>query len=216
MRKVLFLAVLTTMVLSCGQNKKSDNATKKMDEAPAKVEKKVEEQAMPSKVLSSEFSWVGSKLTEDHTGTLKAIELSYEIQEGMFTKGEFVLDMNSIACTDIKDAKSNADLVGHLKNEDFFHAEKFPKAFFTFESVEKKENHYVAKGKLTIKGITIDEEIVFTKEGDEKAPEAIVGQLDFDRTKFGITYKSKNFFKSLGDKFIKDIIVIQGKFRISK
>jgi len=44
----------------------------------------------------------------------------------------------------------------HLKSDDFFHAEQYPKMTFTSSSVEQKGEQYFAHGTLTIKGITKD------------------------------------------------------------
>jgi polyisoprenoid-binding protein YceI len=44
----------------------------------------------------------------------------------------------------------------HLKSDDFFHAEQYPKMSFTSSSVEKKGEQYFAHGTLMIKGITKD------------------------------------------------------------
>lgn len=44
----------------------------------------------------------------------------------------------------------------HLKSQDFFHAEQYPKMSFTSSSIEKKGEQYFAHGTLTIKGITKD------------------------------------------------------------
>ena len=53
------------------------------------------------------------------------------------------------------------------------------------------------KGSLTIKGKTQPVEFPYYKKGN-----TYTGTVNFDRTKFGIIYGSKNFFKNLGDKVI--------------
>ena len=54
----------------------------------------------------------------------------------------------------------------HLKSDDFFHAEQYPKMTFTGSSVEKKGDQYFAHGTLTIKGITKDVSFqMVTKDG---------------------------------------------------
>ena len=43
----------------------------------------------------------------------------------------------------------------HLKNDDFFNAEKYPKITFKSTSIEKKsDNEYSLKGNLTIRDVT--------------------------------------------------------------
>ena len=46
--------------------------------------------------------------------------------------GEIVIDKHSITCYDITYEGSNKALVSHLKNEDFFDVENFPRAIFKF------------------------------------------------------------------------------------
>ena len=41
------------------------------------------------------------------------------------------------------------------------------------------------------------------------------GTLTFDRTKFGMIYKSGNFFKDIGDKAIHDEVVLNFKVVLS-
>ena len=51
----------------------------------------------------------------------------FVLQNGNITGGEFVIDMNSIACTDLE-GDSKGQLEGHLKSDDFFGVENHPTA----------------------------------------------------------------------------------------
>ncbi len=63
-------------------------------------------------------------------------------------KINFEVDINSIN-TD------NSDRDKHLKSEDFFYAEKYPKMTFKSTSFKKKSgNQYILKGNLTMRGVT--------------------------------------------------------------
>jgi polyisoprenoid-binding protein YceI len=80
---------------------------------------------------------------------------SLVVSNSKFKSGAFEVDIASLTVTDITDKDGNAKLVGHLKAEDFFGTDKFPKAKFVTSSVTPKGGeNYEVTGKLTIKGIT--------------------------------------------------------------
>ncbi|NOS92663.1 MAG: YceI family protein [Cyclobacteriaceae bacterium] len=153
---------------------------------------------------ASTLNWVGKKVTGQHTGSI-AISSGEIITEGKVVKqGSFELDVNSITVTDITDKDGNAKLVGHLKSDDFFATEKFPKATFVIGSViSNSGSEYTVKGKLTIKGITNDIEFPATISNDGKQIVANA-KIIVDRSKFDIRFRSKSFFENLGDKVIYD------------
>ncbi len=153
---------------------------------------------------ASTLTWVGKKVTGQHTGAI-AISSGEIITEGKVAKqGSFEIDVNSITVTDITDKDGNAKLVGHLKSDDFFATEKFPKAAFVIGSISPKSgNEYTVKGKLTIKGITNDIEFPATITNDGKQVLANA-KIIVDRSKFDIRFRSKSFFENLGDKVIYD------------
>ena len=80
---------------------------------------------------------------------------------------------------------------------DFFASANYPEASFEITAVEN--NHI--EGNLTIKGIKhslgFDAEIHVS--GDTLTAR---GKMIIDRTKFGIKFRSGNFFKDLGDTLI--------------
>ncbi len=149
----------------------------------------------PIDVKKSNIAWVGKKVTGKHNGTISFKSGNVSLKDGNVTGGTFVVDMNTINTTDLSgDYKNKLD--GHLKSADFFGVEAYPEAIFVITSVEGN----TVKGDLTIKGHT--EKSVFTliKKGN-----TISGDIEVDRTKFGIKYGSKSFFDNLKDKAIKDI-----------
>ena len=123
--------------------------------------------------------------------------------------GEFDIDMTTIKCTDIEDEADNADLVGHLKADDFFGVEEFNTANFVITSSEKgeREGSYMIKGDLTIKGqtnpIQFPASIVAGEDGT-----TVSAAFAFDRTQFGIEYGSKSLMDAAAGKFIYDEIEI--------
>ena len=54
---------------------------------------------------SSVIKWTGSKITSYHEGNVSIKEGSLDINHGVLSGGQFVIDMNSITCTDIESPK---------------------------------------------------------------------------------------------------------------
>ena len=147
----------------------------------------------------SKLTWVGKKVTGQHTGGITLAEGSLTVKSKKVTGGSFVIDM-----TTITDVDKNDRLVGHLKSDDFFSTEKHPKANFVITKITPLEkNQYTVKGNLTIKGITNEIEFAATIQPTGKQVTA-KAKILVDRTKFDIKFRSGNFFENLGDKTIED------------
>ncbi len=153
---------------------------------------------------TSTATWVGRKVTGEHTGGI-AITKGNIVSDGKsITGGTFEIDMNSITCTDLTDKEWNGKLVGHLKADDFFGTDKFPTSKFELtKATLKSGNDYDVTGKLTIKGVT--NEITFPAmiKMDDKTF-VTVAKIVIDRTKYGIKYGSASFFEGIGDKAISN------------
>lgn len=106
-------------------------------------------------------------------------------------------DMTSITHQD-------KQLEAHLKAEDFFYADKFPKA--TFDLLEIKDNQ--ATGTLTMRGksnlISFPVDCTFN---DNQV--VIQGKVSIDRTKFDIKYNSSSYFQDLGNYAIKNLFDVE-------
>lgn len=81
---------------------------------------------------------------------------------------------------------------GHLKNADFFEAEKFPVATFRSTSVKAKGGDYVLTGEFTLHGVTkqidLDLEFLGTNPGMGHGPVAgFEASCVINRRDFGIT-----------------------------
>lgn len=163
------------------------------------------EDTYSANIKASNVHWLGKKTTGQHEGDVKIKRGSIVFNGTTPTSGEFVLDMQSISCTDIKDADDNQSLVDHLKGKDFFDIEASPESILKIMAFEKSStaNAYNVKGNLTIKGITnviTFPAIVTTDKTGAKATATIT----IDRTKWNISYKSKSILGSVADKFIYD------------
>lgn len=155
----------------------------------------------------SQIEWTGKKIAGSHNGTISLISGNLEIENNDIIRGEFVINMNSIICTDIESKESNLRLVNHLKNDDFFSVEKFPTSKIVINKAEKlKENKegwtHNIYADLTIKGIT--KEIVFKSKmkTDSKDKRSVYAEIIVDRSQYDVRYGSTTFFSNLANKAI--------------
>ncbi len=167
-------------------------------------------------LANSKVEWIGKKVTGQHNGTVDISSGQLSAKNGDLDAGKFEIDFNTIKVLDLEDAESNAKLTGHLKSDDFFSVEKFPKGTFEITNVEKvsddKGNNYKVNGNLTIKGIT--KNISFPANVNV-TPDKVTATADFniDRTEWEVKYGSGKFFEGLGDNMIDDDFNI--KFNIT-
>ena len=75
-------------------------------------------------VENSTLSWVGKKVTGEHSGNISLESGKFQFTDGKLSDGEFVIDMTSITVTDIQ-GEYAGKLLGHLKSDDFFGVDKF-------------------------------------------------------------------------------------------
>jgi len=167
-----------------------------------------EPRTMAVDTASSTLVWNASKVAGSHTGLVTIASGSLALEKGLLRTAEVTMDMTSITCTDVTNPSSNAKLVAHLKNADFFDVEEHPTAAFRTTFVELTSSRedlgtYRVTGVLKIKGVekqnTFD--VGFRKE---KGGFRAAGTIRFDRTHFGIQYRSGSIFDGLGDRMIKD------------
>ena len=154
---------------------------------------------------NSTVKWTGSKISSSHEGTVNIIKGALNIDHGTLVGGQFSIDMQSLATTDMSE-EYNKKLDGHLKNEDFFNVSEFPTASITItNALRGSGNSYKIIANLTIKGIT--HPISFAADVDVNGKNFFAtAKIKIDRTKWDIKYNSGNYFKDLGDKLILDEI----------
>lgn len=166
-------------------------------------------------VNSGSMNWTGSKaIGSSHQGTIQISGGKLGISADKQIKaGNFTIDMNSIACTDLKAGEGKEKLEGHLKNEDFFDVAKFPTGTFNIIKVESTTGvpdvtHNIT-GNLTLKGIkktvTIPANIAILNG----KVSAVTPSFSINRTDWGIKYGSSGSFADLAkDKIISDDIAL--------
>lgn len=158
----------------------------------------------------SEVKWVGEKVSGKHEGNVNVKSGALEMKNGQLKGGEFVIDMNTMTCTDLQ-GEWGDKLVGHLKSDDFFGTATFPTASLKITKAKAKGNgNYEVTADLTIKGITkpVTFDASVSEEGDGVSASA---SIKIDRTKYNIKYGSASFFDNLADKAISDEFTIDVK-----
>lgn len=157
----------------------------------------------------SGVEWLGKKVLGQHNGTIRLKSGEVKIENGAPVSGKFEVDMQSIFVSDIKDAKDNQKLTGHLKSDDFFGVSLFPVTLVELTKFEPIQNaapgqpNYNVSGNVSIKGVS--QPIAFPATIDMKDGKATAkAAITLDRTKFGVRYGSNKFFDNLGDRVISD------------
>ena len=150
-------------------------------------------------VKTSSIQWKANKVVGSHVGdiSLQSGELIYE--DGNLVGGTFVMDMNSLVCTDLS-GEYKGKLEGHLKSDDFFSVNTHSTAGLVITNVEQvnSKKHNITAD-LTIKGTTKSIEFEANAEKNKFA-----AKIQIDRTQFDVKYGSGSFFEGLGDNMIYD------------
>ncbi len=175
----------------------------------ASVAQKTNTEKFDIDLKQSKLEWTGKKLGGEHYGEIKLTSGHLMFTENKLMGGSFEMDMASITCVDIADAKSNKRLIDHLKSEDFFSVSRFPKSAFAITKVESKSaTEYLVTANLTIKGKT--NPVTFTAKLITVNNQAIAeATLVFDRSKYDVKFGSQSFFENLGDKLVYDDVDVK-------
>ena len=230
MKKILLILCLTIPLIA--QSTDNREALKSIGQRK-QVERKAN--VAPTIILNrkaSSLEWKGGLkvVNNNHNGNLKLNSGNIYLNEGNKISGNIVINMMSMTNIDLPDSKKEY-LIGHLRSQDFFDVERFPKASFKISNSKILEKQSDGKynmeisGDLTIKSIT--KPIVFTALIDLKSDiKSAAGIMKFNRIDFGVQYRSeiklddaKSFWNDLQttkkttmDKVIKDEIEV--KFNI--
>ena len=96
---------------------------------------KAQEKAIDA--VASNIHWLGKKVTGQHEGNISLKSGSLTLDNGTVTGGNFIVDMTSMTCTDLK-GKYAGKLIGHLSSDDFFGVATHPEAKLVFTKVTAK------------------------------------------------------------------------------
>lgn len=210
----LFLAAL---LAACGGESAKEAKTGEKEE---KAEAGDESTAYTVQKDKSSFQWTGRKKTGMHKGTIDLRKGSLKSEEGELKAGSFEIDMTSIEVSDDMDPEYKKKLTSHLRDSsDFFNAPEYPTAKFELtgvkpyegdsamkiglDTLKKEPTHWIA-GNLTIKETTknVSEIPAWIDVSDDRL--RALTEFSFDRTRWGIEYKSKSVLDNLKDGFIHD------------
>ena len=161
---------------------------------------------------TSEVTWVGTKPTGRHNGTIPIIKGEISTEENEIIGGSISMDLNQIDIRDLPpSSEDHIKLTNHLKSIDFFDVTNYPKAVFEITEISdiKNEDEWVkevgkgefviedpshlVEGNLTMKnttlGITFPAKIEFS---DNRI--SATARFNIDRTKWGISYNQESKF----------------------
>lgn len=148
---------------------------------------------------TSLMKWDAKKVIGGHVGTINLKEGTIRTDNGKIIDGEFIIDMNSMVCTDAP------KLTAHLKNEDFFNVPSFPTGRFVISKVDYSGTSPVVTGNLTIKNKTKTISFPAKISNTENGLTADAMGIKINRLDFDIQYRSSSLFSGLGDKAIDDV-----------
>jgi polyisoprenoid-binding protein YceI len=219
----LLFGLVVLIFTSCNSESSNGNSdSSSTNEAETKVSITIGELGIPDGKYSltkdkPRINWTAKKISgSGHSGIIPASRGKFKVEEGVITKGLVSFNMNGFEVTDIDgDSKENFD--NHLKSEDFFNVDKFPEATLSFNSSSVKEDGTKTLScTLDMHGIAVDYDIPFKLKEQQLTQGGIgyniSGEFFMDRTKHEITYGSGSFFDNLGDKAIKDDVLISFAF----
>jgi polyisoprenoid-binding protein YceI len=149
---------------------------------------------------TSQIEFTGSKVTGSHDGGFKSFTGYFTIRDGVpvGTDHRVVINMDSVYSDDER-------LTGHLKNEDFFHVEKFPESTFDVTTIELKDGeNYSVSGNFNLHGVTKNITFPATVVQSDDAVK-IHAEFDINRKDFGIVYAGR------ADDLIRDEVIIRLK-----
>ncbi|QGY40500.1 hypothetical protein GM415_10310 [Pseudodesulfovibrio cashew] len=162
----------------------------------------------------SMFRWTGRNAKTTHTGSL-TVSVGELDAASDHLSASFTLDMASIRNFNLEGDELQPVLENHLKSDDFFFAALFPEAEFNSTKIcpavdsEATRPNFLVQGVLTLRGVS--NEIAFQAHlrnlEDDRI--ALVANVDFDRTQWGVIYGSSRFFKHLGYHSVFDFISVE-------
>ena len=171
----------------------------------------LEEREYHVDVKQSVIEWTGRNPNVKHYGTIKLSKGEMKIQDGSFS-GMFEVDMNSVENINLKDDELQPVLIAHLKSDDFFFVERFPKALFTIRTIELINSQSLSSPNIEVRGnlklCGVQKEITFsaTMSNLSEGGITVEAHFDLDRTKWKILYGSSRFFEHLGMHLVFDHI----------
>ena len=89
-------------------------------------------------IKKSKIEWYGKKIGGEHSGVIQIKSGSLVMSGNKIISGEFIIDMNTIECTDLS-GRAKQSIESHLKDEDFFHVDKYPTSSLKINKSDDKK-----------------------------------------------------------------------------
>ena len=160
--------------------------------------------------LDAAHAWVGFRV--QHFGLVDMVcgmtgvkgTIRHDPEDAGKSKVEVEIDAGSLDC-------GFAPRTDAVKSEAFLHVEKYPTIGFVSDEVEATADGGVARGRLTVHGVTRKVELPFRLLGPLADPWGsqrlgITAELTIDRTDYGITFDRK---MKAGTPFVGDAVKIE-------
>lgn len=162
---------------------------------------------------ASEIQWTGRNLINRHYGTLHFSSATLTFENGTLTGGTFIVDWDSLACTDLAGTEVHDVLMAHLKDHDFFDVDAYEAPQVEMTSVTPVADatrgapNLNIEANLTMKGVT--HPITFSATGGSTGEGfAFQAELPIDLTLWNVKYASGKLFKGLGMHLVNDTLEI--------
>jgi len=153
-------------------------------------------------VADSKIEFIGAKVTGDHKGGFEKVKGSVMADDaGKVSMVNLTIDMTSVYADPFPYAEK---FVSHLKDEDFFHVEKFPTASFKSTSIQEGK----ITGVFEMRGV--QKEITFDGTFSDAPPYDLKAEFKINRKLWGIEYAGK------ADNLIKDDVAILANLQFAK
>jgi polyisoprenoid-binding protein YceI len=162
----------------------------------------------------SEVEWVGRNPNSRHFGTVGIAEGLFNIKERVIA-GRIEIDMTTIHNKNLQGDALQPVLENHLRSDDFFFTQLFPKAVFTLKKAERIEPgwltavNYHVFGDLKLRGVSADLDFDSTVSLFAENSLVLEAHFDIDRTRWQVIYGSTRFFEHLGMHKVFDVISLQ-------
>lgn len=233
MKNLKFLTLFLSIVFFWACNPKSEGTDAEVSEAK-EVEEVASAKEFSLNTTSSTVSWIGSKPTGKHNGTIPVTEGKVSVEGDKIVGGSIVMNVNDIQNDDLaENADMQTKLVDHLKSDDFFDAANHPTAEFVITSVSpynpdeaakvkeefdseykpaSADEHIVASpthkvtGNLTMRGTTLSISFPANVQIEENKITA-KAKFNIDRTLWGLKYNDEaGVVDKAKDKFIYNTV----------
>ena len=165
-------------------------------------------------VEASRIQWAGRNPNTRHHGTVPLTVGRLSMRDGVAVGG-FEIDLRRIRNLNLEGDPLQSVLEAHLMSDDFFFVERFPTARYRIRrgtaipGAAASAPNYAVTGDLSLRGVEapldFEATVVPGPDGEVRAE----AHFDFDRTRWGVIYGSRRFFRHLGMHLVFDHVSLQ-------